>query len=64
MSTEILESKKYIPWVLRQSRDIQMYCKLIDLLINDFKTDTDNWVNLIDFDSCPNKLLPDRKSVV
>ena len=58
MSTEILESKKYIPWVLRQSRDIQMYCKLIDLLINDFKTDTDNWVNLIDFDSCPNKLLP------
>ena len=53
MSTEILESKKYIPWVLRQSRDIQVYCKLIDLLINDFKTNTDNWIDLIDFSSCP-----------
>lgn len=58
MNRGIIESKKYIPWVLRQSRDIQVYCKLIDLLINDIKTRIDNWVSLIDFDSCPNNLLP------
>ena len=58
MSTNIIESKKYIPWVLRQSRDIQVYCKLIDLLINDFKTRADNWISLIDFETCPDNLLP------
>lgn len=58
MNTGIIESKDYIPWVLRQSRDVRAYCKLIDLLINDFKTDTDNWINLLDFNSCPDKLLP------
>ena len=54
----IIESKKYIPWIVRQSRDIQVYCKLIDLLINDLKTRIDNWVSLIDYDSCPDPLLP------
>lgn len=58
MNRGIIESKKYVPWVLRQSRDIQVYCKLIDLLINDLKTRIDNWTSLIDFDSCPNNLLP------
>lgn len=58
MSTSIIESKKYIPWVLRQSRDVQALCKVLDLLINDYKTDVDYWVSLIDFDSCPNELLP------
>lgn len=58
MSTAIIESKNYIPWVLRQSRDMQSICKLLDLLINNFKTNTDYWVNLIDFDGCPDHLLP------
>lgn len=58
MSANLLESKKYIPWVLRQSRDIQAFCKLIDLLINDFKTNADFWINMINFDKCPNNLLP------
>lgn len=58
MSTNIIESKKYIPWVLRQSRDVQSLCKILDLLINDYKLNTDYWVSLIDFDSCPDRLLP------
>lgn len=58
MATTLLESKKYIPWVLKQSRDIQAFCKLIDLLINDFKTNADYWIDLIDFDKCPDHLLP------
>lgn len=58
MSTKIIESKKYIPWVLRQSRDVQAICKVLDLLLNNFKTNADYWVNLIDFDGCPDQLLP------
>jgi len=58
MSTGIIESKNYIPWVLRQSRDMQSICKILDLLINSYKTNTDYWVNLIDFDGCPDNMLP------
>ena len=58
MNTGIIESKNYLPWVLRQSRDMQAMCKIFDLLLNSFKTNTDYWVSLIDFDSCPDNLLP------
>ena len=58
MSSGIIESKNYIPWVLRQSRDVQALCKMLDLVINNYKTNVDYWVSLIDFDSCPNNLLP------
>lgn len=58
MSTDIIESKKMIPHVLRQSRDMQAICKVLDLLINNFKTNTDYWTSLIDFDTCPDHLLP------
>lgn len=58
MSTGIIESKNYIPWVLRQSRDMQSICKILDLVINSYKTNTDYWVNLIDFDGCPDNMLP------
>lgn len=58
MSTDILESKNMIPNVLRQSRDMQAICKILDLLINNYKTNTDYWTSLIDFDGCPNHLLP------
>lgn len=50
MLTTIMESKKMIPWVLRQSRDVQAICKVLDLLLNDYKTNVDYWINLIDFD--------------
>ena len=58
MSTNILESKTFIPYILRASRDVQAYCKLFDLIINHFKTNADYWISLIDFDSCPDHLLP------
>lgn len=58
MSTKILESKNFVPWVVRQSRDMQAVCKVLDLLINSFKTNADYWINLIDFDECPDHLLP------
>lgn len=58
MLTDILESKTMIPNVLRQSRDMQAICKVLDLLLNNFKTNTDYWTSLIDFDTCPDHLLP------
>lgn len=58
MYTSVLESKNFIPEVLRQSRDMQAICKVLDLLINSFKTNVDYWVSLIDFDTCPDNLLP------
>ncbi len=64
MSTTIIESKRYIPWVLRQSRDMQAFCKILDLLINAIKTTSDYWINLIDFDGCPDQLLPYLASYV
>ena len=64
MQTGIIESKNYVPWVLRSSRDYQAFCKIVDLLINSIKTTTDYWVNLIDFDQCPDYLLPYLASYV
>lgn len=58
MNYGIIESKNSLPWVLRQSRDMQSWCKLFDLLLNNFKTNSDYWVSLIDYDQCPNHLLP------
>lgn len=58
MSSNIIESKNMIPSILRQSRDMQALCKVLDLMINDYKTDVDYWISLIDFDTCPDRLLP------
>lgn len=58
MKTSIIESKNMIPWIVRQSRDVQAICKVLDLLINSFKTNVDYWISLIDFDNCPDHLLP------
>lgn len=58
MSKSIIESKNFIPSVMRQSRDIQAFCKIFDLLINNYKTKIDYWISMIDFDSCPDKYLP------
>lgn len=58
MSTQIIESKNLIPNVMKQSRDMQSLCKILDLLINNYKTNVDYWTSLIDFDTCPDHLLP------
>ena len=36
MSKAIIESKKLIPNILRQSRDMQALCKILDLMINKY----------------------------
>ena len=64
MSSEIIECKKYLPWVVRQSRDVQAICKVFDLLINNYKLNVDYWTSLIDFDTCPNHMLPMLASYV
>ena len=64
MQTGIIESKDYAPWVLRQSRDYQAFCKILDLLINNLKTTADYWVDYIDFDNCPDLYLPYLASYV
>lgn len=58
MLTSIIESKNFLPQVLSSSRDMQALCKVLDLLINSCKTNIDYWVSLIDFDTCPDNLLP------
>lgn len=58
MSKSIIESKTFIPSIMRQSRDIQAFCKIFDLLINNYKTKIDYWISMIDFDSCPDRYLP------
>lgn len=57
MLTSIIETKKYAPWILRQSRDYQAFCKIYDLLINSIKTNIDYWIDHIDFDNCPDLYL-------
>lgn len=64
MLTSIIESKNMIPTVMRQSRDMQAICKVLDLLINSFKTDVDYFTSLIDYDTCPDQLLPALASYV
>ena len=44
MNISIIESKDCLPWVVRQSRDMQAFCKIFDLLL--------------DFDMAPNHILP------
>lgn len=58
MSKTIIESKNLIPSIMKQSRDMQAFCKILDLLINNYKTKIDYWTSMIDFDSCPDKYLP------
>ena len=58
MITDILESKNFMPQVMRRSRDMQALCKILDLLINNYKTNVDYWTSLIDFNTCPDHLLP------
>lgn len=64
MSTSIIESKNYLPEVVRSSRDVQAFCKILDLLINSYKTNLDYYTSLIDFQGCPNELLPYLASYV
>lgn len=58
MLNNMIESKTLIPNIMKQSRDYQAMCKILDLIINNVKFITDDWVNLINIDRCPDKMLP------
>lgn len=54
----MLESRKFVPEAYSESRDYQVFLKLLDLLIDAIKLDIDTFVNLINPDKCPNHMLP------
>lgn len=53
----MLESRKFVPEAYSESRDYQVFLKLLDLLIDAIKLDIDTFVNLINPDKCPNHML-------
>lgn len=54
----MIESRKFVPEAYSESRDYQVFLKLLDLLIDAIKLDIDTFVNLINPDKCPNHMLP------
>lgn len=54
----MIESKNYVPYVYKQSRDYQALCKILDLIINATKVDIDTFVNLLSPEKCPDHMLP------
>lgn len=54
----MLESKKMVPKIYSRSRDYQAILKILDLLICVIKSDTDNFVSLLDPMKCPSRMLP------
>jgi phage tail-like protein len=54
----IFDSKKFIPQVYAKERDIQVFTKLIDIILTNCKYDIDNLGDLYDAYKCPQSLLP------
>jgi len=54
----MIESKKLVPNIYAQSRDYQTILKLLDMVANNAKIDSDNFTSLTNVDKCPSKLLP------
>lgn len=64
MNSKLIESRYMVPEAYSESRDYQVFLKLIDLIINAVKLDTDAFVNLINCDKCPDHMLPILASYV
>jgi phage tail-like protein len=54
----LLDSKTMIPQVYSKERDIQVFNKLIDIILTCCKYDIDNLGDLYDANRCPEQLLP------
>lgn len=54
----MIHSTDNVPKIYNTSRDYQAILRLLDLLINVEKSDTDNLVSLVNADMCPSKYLP------
>lgn len=54
----LLDTGKYIPQVYRKERDIQVFTKLLDIILSCCKYDIDNIGSVYDANACPEQLLP------
>lgn len=54
----MIETRDMVPYAYSKSREYQVFCKLLDLVINASKSEVDNFVDLINPDKCPNHMLP------
>lgn len=55
----MIHSRHLIPKELsRNSRDIHVFLRLLDVVANNSKSKSDNFVNILTPEKCPNKLLP------
>lgn len=60
----MLQCRELVPQSYQDSRDYQVLLKLLDLVIVASKSDSDNFINLINPDKCPDKMLPYLASYV
>ena len=54
----MIQSNNYIPQVYSKERTIQVFTKLIDIILSVCKYDIDNIGNVYDANKCPEQLLP------
>lgn len=54
----MITSNNYIPQVYGKERDIQVFTKLLDIILSVCKYDIDNIGNVYDANKCPEQLLP------
>lgn len=54
----MIYTRDLVPYAYSKSREYQVFCKLLDLVINASKSEVDNFVNLINPDKCPDHMLP------
>ena len=54
----MLQSNDFIPQVYRKERDIQVFTKLLDIILNNCKYDIDHCCDVYDAYKCPQELLP------
>lgn len=60
----MIECRNLVPEAYQESRDYQVLLKLLDLVIVAAKSDSDNFINLINPDKCPDNMLPYLASYV
>lgn len=60
----MIETKKFVPKILADSRDYRVFLKLLDMIIVSIKNSTDDFVNLLNPDKCNHWMLPLLSSYV
>lgn len=60
----MIQCRELVPQAYQDSRDYQVLLKLLDLVVVASKADSDNFINLINPDKCPDKMLPYLASYV